>query len=83
MHPLISSLPSKLFYESKLVDGPDLDKIRAAEWHSLIPPYQFFNVARGKEKTKKGGKSVWNSEEVDACVTLIHKLCTSFPHINV
>jgi superfamily I DNA and/or RNA helicase len=84
MHPLISSLPSKLFYEGKLVDGPDLATIRTAEWHSLLPPYQFFNVAKGKEKAlKKGGKSVWNSEEVEACVTLIYKLCISFPHINV
>jgi superfamily I DNA and/or RNA helicase len=83
MHPTISSFPSRLFYESKLIDGPNLEAIREAEWHSLIPPYQFYNVAKGKETKKKGGKSVWNPEEVDACVALVYKLCVSFPHINV
>lgn len=85
MHPSISAFPSRLFYESRLVDGPDLADVRAAEWHSheLLTPYRFFNVSKGAERKKQGGKSLWNSQEVEAVVSIIHTLCTTYPHIDV
>ena len=85
MHPQISKLPSLLFYESKLEDGPGLDKKCEAEWHEnpLLSPYKFFNVHRGKEVKRSGGRSVFNPEEIDACIKLIEMICGSYPHLNV
>ncbi|KAJ2816813.1 DEAD-box type RNA helicase, partial [Coemansia furcata] len=46
MHPEISIFPSRLFYESRLKDGPDMDKKQSAPWHSNAnyPPFRFFNI---------------------------------------
>lgn len=85
MHPQISAFPSRLFYDSKLQDGPGMGEIRKAMWHAdpLLSPYRFFNVNQGKEQQRSGGKSVYNPEEVEACAALIYKLCVSFPEVNV
>ena len=85
MHPQISSFPSKLFYESQLLDGPDLLSLRKAPWHSdsTLSPYRFFNVNLGQELSNSSGKSVYNNVEIDACVSLIFKLCQNFPDVNV
>ncbi|KAJ3217591.1 DEAD-box type RNA helicase [Clydaea vesicula] len=83
MHPMISSFPSKLFYESKLIDGGGLMEKRKAEWHDkeVLSPYRFFNV-KGTEQKKSGGKSVYNLAEIDAIVSLINYLCISYPGVN-
>ena len=47
MHPAISAWPSRFFYESKLLDGPELrdGTLRKAPWHSrpCFPPIAFFD----------------------------------------
>jgi senataxin len=85
MHPDISQLPSVMFYDSKLEDGPELDVKRTADWHrdSLLSPYKFFDVHSGKEVRKTGGRSVFNPEEIDACVKLVERICSSHPQLNV
>jgi len=84
MHPTISEFPSRLFYDSKLLDGAGMAKTRTAPWHSdpLLSPYRFFNVSKGREQQRSGGKSVYNPEEIDACAALIFKLCQTFPDVN-
>jgi senataxin len=85
MHPDISILPSRLFYESKLQDGAELAERRTAEWHAdpLLGPYRFFDVHRGKETKRMGGRSIYNPEEVDACIAMVEKVCADYPHLNV
>lgn len=84
MHPEISRFPSKLFYESKLKDGPDMDKLTAAEWHDsdMLTPYRFLNIMDGKE-SMGSGKSLYNTQEAEAAITLVDLLANSYPSINV
>ncbi|GAA6017752.1 hypothetical protein JCM10207_000484 [Rhodosporidiobolus poonsookiae] len=46
MHPNISTFPSTAFYQSRLTDGPDMDKKTLQPWHAnaLFPPYAFYHV---------------------------------------
>ncbi|CEJ02391.1 hypothetical protein RMCBS344292_16398 [Rhizopus microsporus] len=80
MHPEISSFPSKLFYQSRLQDGPQMDKMSSAVWHALpeFPPYCFFDVYDGQEKMGRG-KSIFNAAEANAAVTLVDLLLTKLP----
>lgn len=84
MHPEISRFPSKMFYQSRLKDGPNMDKITKAIWHALpdFPPYRFFNVMDGQEKIGKG-KSIYNVAEADAAVALVDMLCAKLPTVKV
>lgn len=84
MHPDISSFPSKLFYGSRLLDGPDLAKITAAPWHAkqYFPPYCFYNVEDGHEKMGTG-KSVYNAAEAEAALALVDMLATRLPQVKV
>ncbi|KAJ2908318.1 DEAD-box type RNA helicase, partial [Coemansia aciculifera] len=83
MHPEISIFPSRLFYESRLKDGPDMDKKQAAPWHrsSRYPPFTFFNIRSGREQTG-GSHSVFNMAEVDAAAQLVFSLCKDYPHLH-
>lgn len=83
MHPDISKLPSRLFYNSKLLDGPNMGEASSAVWHNLpeFPPYRFFNVADGQEKVGRG-KSIYNVAEADAAVALVDMLCSKLPTIK-
>lgn len=83
MHPDISRFPSKLFYKSRLLDGPNMAKASSAVWHTLpeFPPYRFFNVLDGQEKIGRG-KSIYNVAEADAAVALVDMLCTKLPTIK-
>ena len=85
MHPKISALPSLLFYKSKLLDGPDLTIKCTADWHRdpLLSPYQFFDIHQGRETNKNGGSSLFNPEEILACVNLVHSICLKHPSLNV
>ncbi|KAJ2011868.1 DEAD-box type RNA helicase, partial [Coemansia sp. S85] len=82
MHPEISIFPSRLFYESRLKDGPDMDRKQSAPWHSNgnYPPFTFFNIKSGREQTD-GSHSVFNPFEVDAATQLVFSLCKDYPHL--
>jgi superfamily I DNA and/or RNA helicase len=84
MHPQISKFPSKMFYQSRLQDGPNMEKHAQAIWHNLqdFPPYRFFNVLDGQEKLGRG-KSIYNVAEADAAVALVDMLCTKLPTVKV
>ncbi|WVQ62978.1 uncharacterized protein L199_001127 [Kwoniella botswanensis] len=77
MHPYISELPSKVFYNGQLKDGPDMAKKTAAIWHqrNVFGPYRFFNV-NGNEI--KAGTSTKNTEEALAAVDLYRRLNSDF-----
>ncbi|KAJ2440651.1 DEAD-box type RNA helicase, partial [Coemansia sp. RSA 2424] len=83
MHPEISVFPSRLFYESRLKDGPDMDKKQAAPWHSnaRYPPFTFFNIRSGREQTDSS-HSVFNMAEVDAAAQLVFSLCKDYPRLH-
>ncbi|KAJ3119949.1 DEAD-box type RNA helicase, partial [Nowakowskiella sp. JEL0407] len=82
MHPEISRLPSLLFYDKKLEDAPGLDKVCEAPWHlnPLLSPYRLFDVD-GKEEMGQS-YSIFNPQEVEACVQLVEMLCNLHPEIN-
>ncbi|WWD16760.1 hypothetical protein CI109_101192 [Kwoniella shandongensis] len=77
MHPFISELPSKVFYNGHLKDGPDMAKKTAALWHqrNVFGPYRFFNV-EGTEI--KAGTSTKNPDEALAAVELYRRLNADF-----
>ncbi|KAF8321498.1 AAA domain-containing protein, partial [Cantharellus anzutake] len=79
MHPEISVLPRNLFYEGRLKDGPDMAAKRLTPWHSdsLFRPYQFFDVADGREEMAKG-HSLLNRTEVKFAVSLYERLRNVF-----
>ena len=84
MHPEISSFPSKLFYSSRLLNGPDMETITAAPWHSqhYFPPYRFYNVEQGSERMGYG-KSLYNPSEADAAMALVDMLANNLPQVKV
>ncbi|WVW79753.1 hypothetical protein I302_101723 [Kwoniella bestiolae CBS 10118] len=77
MHPYISELPSKVFYNGQLKDGPDMAKKTTAIWHqrNVFGPYRFFNVD-GHET--KAGTSTKNTDEALAAVELYRRLQSDF-----
>jgi senataxin len=84
MHPELSVFPSTFFYDSRLKDGPDVLKNRAAEWHShrTFQPYRVYDIPQGREETGSG-HSYYNCAEVASCVDLVKVLSSSFPTTNV
>lgn len=80
MHPNISKFPSRQFYESRLGDADNLTSLCKAPWHVKYPPYQFFNVAWGREQRVK--HSLYNPDEILACVNFVQQLCADFPSIG-
>ncbi|KAI9331436.1 AAA domain-containing protein [Zopfochytrium polystomum] len=52
-----------------------------APWHDKYPPYQFLNVDWGREQRAKG-HSLYNPDEILACVNFVERLCASFPTIG-
>jgi senataxin len=77
MHPFISELPSKIFYNGQLRDGPDMSKKTAAVWHqkNIFGPYRFFNVGGAEVKA---GTSTKNPEEARVAVELFGRLEADF-----
>ena len=77
MHPSISQLPSKVFYNDQLKDGPDMSKKTGAVWHArdIFGPYRFFNVD-GTEL--KAGTSTKNPQEALVAVELYRRLKADF-----
>ncbi|ORX36373.1 SEN1 N terminal-domain-containing protein [Kockovaella imperatae] len=77
MHPFISELPSRVFYDGKLQDGPNMAKKTAAVWHerNVYGPYRFFNVEGDEIRV---GTSTKNTAEALAAVDLYRGLEESF-----
>ena len=78
MHPEISLLPSRVFYQGKLLDGPSMDVKTKQPWHSQdrFGPYKFFNVA-GQEEVGRS-HSLINRSECQIAVALYARLCQEF-----
>ena len=78
MHPEISLLPSRVFYQGKLLDGTNMDVKTKQPWHlqEMFGPYKFFNVA-GKEETGRS-HSLINKYECQIAVALYARLCQEF-----
>lgn len=78
MHPEISLLPSRVFYQGKLLDGPDMDMKTTQPWHlqEKFGPYKFFNVA-GQEESNHS-HSLVNKAECQMAVALYAHLCKEF-----
>lgn len=78
MHPDISQLPSRIFYQGRLQDGPEMDLKTKRPWHShsKFGTYRFFNVSRGIEE--QVGRSVKNSAECQVAVALYSRLRQEF-----
>jgi len=77
MHPEISGFPSRMFYDSRLLDGAGLAALRTRPWHgtALLSPYRFFDV-QGQHSAM--GHSLVNHAEVRAALQLYHRLTTDF-----
>ena len=78
MHPEISTFPSNSFYDGRLLDGPDMARLREKPWHQqlLLGPYRFFDV-EGQQTSK--GSSLINKMEINAAMQLFEKLTVSYP----
>jgi senataxin len=78
MHPEISRLPSQLFYQGRLQDGPSMDVKTKQPWHShsKFGVYRFFNISRGLEE--QGGRSLKNIVECQVAVALYSRLRQEF-----
>ncbi|KEP48853.1 helicase SEN1 [Rhizoctonia solani 123E] len=83
MHPTISAVPSRLFYNGRLQDGPDMDQRTRQVWHasSLFGPYQFFDVAQGREEAQSNHSQI-NRGEADAAIALYSRLTREFKTTN-
>ncbi|KAF7116969.1 hypothetical protein RHSIM_RhsimUnG0008700 [Rhododendron simsii] len=75
MHPSISSFPNREFYESKILDGPNV-KEQAHERRllrgSMYGSYSFINVSQGKEEFD--GHSTKNLVEVAVVSKIVASL---------
>lgn len=73
MNPYISELPSKVFYNGDLKDGPNMATKTAAIWHEkpIFGPYRFFNVDGVEQKQ---GTSTKNVKEALVAVELYTRL---------
>lgn len=78
MHPDISQLPSRLFYQGRLLDGPDMASKTQRPWHThpKFGPYRFYNVMRGVETTRS--HSYMNQAEAEVAVALYNRLSQEF-----
>jgi len=78
MHPDISRLPSNLFYNGKLQDGPSMEEKTKRHWHSSrkFGTYRFFDVAHGSEESN--GRSLKNMTECHMAVQLFDNLSNQY-----
>ncbi|OJJ38146.1 hypothetical protein ASPWEDRAFT_24112 [Aspergillus wentii DTO 134E9] len=83
MHPEISAFPSAAFYDGKLQDGPNMDKLRIRPWHQseLLSPYRFFDV-QGLHQSAAKGHSLINVAELRVAMQLYERLITDFREFN-
>jgi senataxin len=80
MHPDISQLPSQLFYDTRLQDGPDMALKTEQPWHTHVRfgVYRFFNVSKGQEETGSH-HSLKNRAECNVAVALYSCLRQEYP----
>lgn len=83
MHPDISAFPSESFYDSRLLDGPNMAGQRERPWHanSLLRPYMFFDV-QGQHQAAPKGHSLINIAEIEAAMALFEKLTRDYSGYN-
>ena len=81
MHPEISMFPCQAFYDSRLIDGPNMAILRSAPWHQsdILGPYRFFNV-EGQEQ--RYSTSLVNIAEVEVALQLFERLTTDCRGLN-
>jgi senataxin len=67
MHPMISRFPSRIFYQGRIKDGPDMVYKSMAPWHasSVFAPFVFFDACDGEEKSIDG-RSYINVREANS-----------------
>ena len=82
MHPEISVLPSQLFYQGRLQDGPDMAERTKRAWqdNARFGIYRFFNII-GSQETNVGF-SAMNPMEVQIAVQLYRRLTRDFSSID-
>ncbi|VDC00771.1 unnamed protein product [Peniophora sp. CBMAI 1063] len=82
MHPEISVLPSQLFYQGRLQDGPDMAERTKRVWQDnpRFGIYRFFNIV-GSQETNVGF-SATNPMEVQTAVQLFRRLTREFSTID-
>jgi senataxin len=83
MHPDISVLPSRVFYDGNLADGPDMATKTAQPWHQspAFAPYRFINVNSSREMTSHG-HSLKNEVEADVALQLYRSLTEQYKDID-
>ncbi|KAJ7095873.1 SEN1 N terminal-domain-containing protein [Mycena belliarum] len=77
MHPAISRLPSAMFYQARLKDGPDMAAKTAKPWHEdpKFGVYRFLDIKSAEEKS---GRSIKNTAECRIAVALFARLRKAF-----
>ncbi|KAK2465188.1 hypothetical protein APHAL10511_002542 [Amanita phalloides] len=82
MHPEISRLPSRVFYQNRLQDGPDMASKTAQPWHShpKFGTYKFFNINGTEEQSSR---SLMNKAECQVAAALYARLRREFSNINL
>jgi senataxin len=83
MHPEISHLPSQIFYQGRLQDGPAMDEKTKQPWqsHPKFGTYRFLNVQKGIEESG-GRSSLKNVGECKVAVALYARLIQEFRDID-
>lgn len=84
MHPAISAFPSKAFYESRLMDGPDMADRTIQRWHSedtFFPPYVFYHPIGAREERGRHHSFI-NRAEASMTVAIYSRLTRTFPDID-
>jgi senataxin len=81
MHPEISSFPSQQFYNSRLLDGEGMAKLRQQPWHasSILGPYRFFHIDGVQSQQ---GHSLVNTAELNATLKLYARLKADYRNID-
>lgn len=77
MHPEISRFPSQKFYDGRLMDGPDMAKLRRRPWHQneILGPYRFFDV-EGQHASAPQGHSLINIAEINVAMQMYDRVTT-------
>jgi senataxin len=85
MHPQISQLPSRLFYQGRLQDGPGMAAKTQQPWHShpKFGAYRFLNVSQGQEQQAAAGHSLKNKVECQVAVALYARIRQEFSDVNL
>ncbi|KAG5652968.1 hypothetical protein H0H81_002866 [Sphagnurus paluster] len=83
MHPEISVLPSRVFYQGRLQDGPGMALKTQQPWQTnpKFGTYRFYNVFRGIEESNNRS-SLKNIAECQVAVALYARLVREYSSID-